>query len=129
MLLAFRVIRLGYEFLGWDYDTHCVPQQMTVAGVVGYFSPKRCTRPTVVAHSLGGYVALTLGSLSAERFTGIVICDAAVRPPEYYEGYKSTQTSHSSPKIYPKRIRPEQRFRLLPPQTCHNTFILHHIAR
>jgi len=83
----------------------------------------------VVGHSFGGLMAMRLGQLHGDRLGGIIIADSPVRPPEL-QGLGE----HKRPKMGNKRHYPDfetalARFRLMPEQTCANTFLVEHIAR
>ena len=82
----------------------------------------------IVGHSFGGYITLKSGLLYHQRLGGIVLVDSAVRPPDF----QWERDPRSSP-IKPKRIYPDYasalaRFRLMPPQSCENQYILDYIG-
>lgn len=85
----------------------------------------------VVAHSFGGMMALHACAKFADRFKGLVLVDSGVRDPEEQ---KDREKEHgperwSRAKVYPDRQIAVSRFRLQPPQTCDNQYIVDHIAR
>lgn len=83
----------------------------------------------VVGHSFGGYITLKTGLLYNDRLTGIVLVDSAVRPPDF-KWERDPRRSPIKPKrIYPSFEEAHARFRLMPPQDCHNQFILDFIGR
>ncbi len=83
--------------------------------------------PIIVAHSFGGFVTLLTGALYGERLSGTVIVDSPVNPP----GRPGGRPPHSNRphKIYPTLAAALARFRLLPPQTCDNLYLLDWVAR
>lgn len=83
----------------------------------------------LVGHSFGGFVTLKAGLLHGDQFTGVVLVDAPVRPPDY-EWERDPKYSPIKPKkIYPDLETALSRFRLVPAQPCENKFILDYIAR
>jgi pimeloyl-ACP methyl ester carboxylesterase len=83
----------------------------------------------LVGHSFGGFVTLKAGLRHGDRFSGVVLVDAPVRPPDY-EWERDPKYSPIKPKkIYPDLDTALSRFRLVPAQPCDNTFIMDYIAR
>ena len=83
--------------------------------------------PVIVAHSFGGFVTLLTGALYGERLAGTVIVDSPVNPPgRWREGPPHTNRPH---KVYPTLAAALSRFRLLPPQSCDNLYLLDWVAR
>src|SRR5271157_1595923 len=84
--------------------------------------------PVVVGHSFGGRVAMGLSRDFGDEFLGAVMVDPPFfapqnfRPPSPPRPTRARRVQHSLSAI-------EARFRLMPPQTCDNLFILDHIAR
>lgn len=83
--------------------------------------------PVIVAHSFGGFVTLLTGALYGERLAGTVIVDSPVNPPGRPGG--GPPLSNRPPKLYPTLAAALARFRLLPPQTCDNLYLLDWVAR
>ncbi len=91
------------------------------AGLFGH-----AEKPIIVAHSFGGFVAILTGAEYGDRFTGVVIVDSPVNPPDRARrGPPPVQGG----KIYPSLEAALARFRLAPPQPCENHFIMDYIAR
>lgn len=84
-------------------------------------------RVVLVAHSFGGRVALHAVNRWPERFAGLVLLDSGLRHPD--EPELDRPPMGGSSKVYPDRAAGEARFRLQPPQSCDNEFILQYIAR
>ncbi len=83
----------------------------------------------VVGHSFGGFVTLKTGLAYRDQLEGVVLVDSAVRPPDF----KWERDPRRSP-IKPKRLYASfdqalARFRLMPPQTCENDYVLEYIGR
>ncbi len=81
----------------------------------------------VVAHSFGGRMALRAFALFPDRFKGLVLVDSGVKHPD--EERPPEPERWSKPKVYPNSDVARARFRLQPPQTCDNDYIVQHIAR
>src|ERR1051326_7103313 len=85
--------------------------------------------PVLVGHSFGGRVALRTGAQAGARMGGIVLVDFPIRPPEYERERGQQRLTGRTKEIYPNLETALNRFKLLPPQPCDNTFILDYIAR
>jgi len=81
----------------------------------------------VVAHSFGGYMAVKAANLFPERFGGLILVDSGIRHPD--EPLPDRPAMGGRAKAYPDRETALARFRLQPPQSCENTYILEYIAR
>lgn len=81
----------------------------------------------IVGHSLGGQVAAYVASENKNLVTSLIMIDTFIRPPDYdpsqHEGGPLRKIKH-----YPDKITILERFRLMPAQTCHNTWFLRYIA-
>ena len=81
----------------------------------------------IVGHSLGGQVAAYVASENKNLVTSLIMIDTFIRPPDYdpsqHEGGPLRKIKH-----YPDKITMLERFRLMPEQTCHNTWFLRYIA-
>ena len=88
--------------------------------------------PVIVAHSFGGFVTMKAGADFGDRLTGIVIIDSPVNPPLRGENIQGGDRKGYRPRphnIYPSLAAALARFRLMPPQTCENLFLLDWVAR
>jgi len=81
----------------------------------------------VVAHSFGGYMAVKAANLFPERFGGLILVDSGIRLPD--EPVPDRPAMGGRAKAYPDRETALLRFRLQPPQSCENAYILEYIAR
>ncbi|MEM7004004.1 MAG: alpha/beta hydrolase [Pseudomonadota bacterium] len=84
---------------------------------------------TVVAHSFGGYQAVRAAKNFPDRFGKLILVDSGIRhpddpPPEHFAMMMGGKT-----KVYPDKEGAIARFRLQPPQSCENEYILKYIAR
>lgn len=83
--------------------------------------------PVIVGHSFGGFVTMLTGGLYGHRLAGVVIVDSPVNPPDRPGG--PPQRTAKPHNIYPTLAAALARFRLMPPQTCDNLYIVDHVAR
>ncbi len=81
----------------------------------------------LVAHSFGGYMAVKAANLFAERFGALILVDSGIRHPD--EPVPDRPHMGGRAKAYPDKQTALGRFRVQPPQTCENTYILEYIAR
>ena len=81
----------------------------------------------VVGHSFGGVMATKAANLYPERFGALILADSGLRHPD--EPIPDRPHMGGRAKAYPDKTTALQRFRLQPPQTCENTYILEYIAR
>jgi pimeloyl-ACP methyl ester carboxylesterase len=82
--------------------------------------------PFIVGHSFGGFVALNAAISRGQDLKGVAVLDSPVRP--FDKQRRSTPPSRGG-SSYASFEAALERFRLLPEQTCENTFLLDHIAR
>ena len=83
----------------------------------------------LVAHSFGGIQAIRTMAQHPGRFKGLVLVDSGVRHPDDIKERDPQIERLAKAKIYPSREVATARFRLQPPQTCDNQYIVDHIAR
>lgn len=81
----------------------------------------------VVAHSFGGIMALRTAAGYQDRFKGLVLLDSGVKHPD--DVSERDVERWARPKVYPDSEIARSRFRLQPPQTCENLYLVEHIAR
>jgi pimeloyl-ACP methyl ester carboxylesterase len=81
----------------------------------------------LIAHSFGGMMALRAVAQNPNRFKGLVLLDSGVKHPD--DESPPDVERWSKQKIYPNRDVARSRFRLQPPQTCENEYLVQHIAR
>ena len=85
------------------------------------------TRPVIVGHSFGGFMAMCYGHRYGAELQGIVFVDTPLRPTQEMEAYPTQAYTRPKP-VYPDRQTILKRFRLGPAQSCKNTYILDFIA-
>lgn len=99
-------------------------EQLAVCEHAGLF--RHAEKPIIVAHSFGGFVTILTAAEHGDRFTGVVIVDSPVNPPDRDRGGPPPVRGS---KIYPTLEAALARFRLAPSQPCENHYILDYIAR
>jgi len=83
--------------------------------------------PVIVGHSFGGFVTMLTGGLFGDRLAGVVIVDSPVNPPDRPGGPpKRAIKPHN---VYPSLAAAMARFRLMPPQTSENLYLVDWVAR
>jgi pimeloyl-ACP methyl ester carboxylesterase len=100
-------------------------EEIAVCEDAGMFVPTE--PPIVVAHSFGGFVTILTGALYGERLAGTVIVDSPVNPPER-QGQPSQRVIKPH-HIYPSMAAALARFRLMPPQTSENLYLVDWVGR
>lgn len=83
----------------------------------------------IAAHSFGGLGTLQAALSYPEHLRGIVVVDSAIFPPEFKGTNDMKGNPFKSKKVYPELEAGLARFRLVPPQTCENEYIVRYIAR
>ncbi|TQM11200.1 alpha/beta fold hydrolase [Pseudonocardia kunmingensis] len=83
--------------------------------LLGVLDAAGSTRPLVVGHSLGGRVGLLTAATHPQCMSGLVLVDAALRPPPAFLARENTRKPPVQ-RRYPTREDAMARFRLMPPQ-------------
>lgn len=102
-----------------------VREQLAVCRDAGMF--ELAEPPIIVAHSFGGFVTILTGALHGDRLAGTVIVDSPVNPPDRQGG--PPKREHRPHNVYPTQAAALARFRLMPPQSCDNLFLVDWVAR
>jgi len=102
-----------------------VREEIAVCEDAGMFVPTE--PPIVVGHSFGGFVTILAGALYGERLAGTVIVDSPVNPPDRQGGPPDRVIKPHH--IYPTLAAALARFRLMPPQTSENLYLVDWVAR
>ncbi len=85
--------------------------------------------PVLVAHSMGGFIALALASRASDRLEGVIILDSPVRKPDPEEVEGTRGASFRNPKTYPDTATAIAKFRTVPDQPSSEPWILDYVAR
>src|SRR6185295_6977267 len=83
--------------------------------------------PIIVAHSFGGFVTMLTGGLYGDRLAGVVIVDSPVNPPDRPGGPPKREIKPHN--VYSSLAAAMARFRLMPPQTSENLYLVDWVAR
>jgi pimeloyl-ACP methyl ester carboxylesterase len=86
------------------------------------------TRPTMVGHSMGGWVAVYAGVLHPDAMQSIIAIDSPLddEPPE--ESPLRPPPQGTAPKVYARREDAVARFRTVPPQESMLAYVADHVA-
>jgi pimeloyl-ACP methyl ester carboxylesterase len=87
-------------------------------------------RPTVIGHSMGGFVTVVAAARHGGRLAGAMILDSPIRAadPESEEGRRRGRNMFHAPKTYPDRATAVEHFHLVPPQPVLNPWLVEHVA-
>lgn len=87
--------------------------------------------PTVVGHSMGGFVAMVAAARHGPSLAGAIVLDSPVRrpDPETEEAQRTRGSMFGRPKTYPDLATALEHFHLVPPQPTRNPWLLDHVAR
>jgi len=95
------------------------------AAAVGLFDGPE--KPWIVAHSFASWPALQVAaSEEGERFAGLIVADNGARLPR--SGRQAAARPGWTGQGYASMIEGVSRFRLRPPQSCENDYLLEYIA-
>ncbi len=100
-------------------------EQLAVCEASGMFAVGE--PPVIVAHSFGGFITILTGAKYGDRLAGTVIVDSPVNPPD--RGGGPPERTLKPHHIYPDIATALSRFKLMPPQTCKNDYIVDWVAR
>lgn len=100
-------------------------EQLAVCEDAGMFALEE--PPVIVAHSFGGFVTMLTGALYGHRLYGTVIVDSPVNPPGRPGGPPERKIKPHN--VYHTLEAALARFRLMPPQTSENLYLLDWVAR
>lgn len=85
--------------------------------------------PFVIGHSFGGFMSMKFASAFGDELGGAVIVDSPIRSPEEEAQRPMSPPRWTNKKVYASFEAALARFRLMPPQSCDNDFIVEYIAR
>ncbi len=126
----YRVAALDLSGMGdSDHREHYAPELfaeevVTVARDAGFGR-----EAIVVGHSFGGFVTIQTALHHGDELTGVVLVDSPVRPPDYAWERDPKRSPIRRKRVYEDFDSALGRFRLMPPQDCHNAFVLDYIGR
>lgn len=84
--------------------------------------------PVVIGHSMGGWVALNVAALHADRVAGAIAIDSPIRDRSPEEEAAAEQRAFGPLKIYPSKQDALGRFRTIPEQDEVLPYVMAHIG-
>ncbi len=124
-VLAMNLTGMGDSDYRYVYDSTTY-----AAEIVAVCEHAGLTGPVdVVAHSFGGAMAVKAAGLYPDRIRALVLVDSGIRDPDDPPPEHLAMMMGARAKVYPDRATAIGRFRLQPPQPCHNAYVLEYIAR
>lgn len=90
--------------------------------------PGMPAKPTLIGHSMGGWVVLNCGVRHAEQIGGVVVLDSPVREPTPEQKEALAKRAFGPLKVYPDKATAVARFRAVPEQEHSLPYVLRHIA-
>ena len=125
---AYQTVALDLSGMGDSDHRDEYSADLYAAEILGVADKTKLPENTiVVAHSFGGIMGLRTLAKHANRFKGLILLDSGVKHPD--DDKPRDPERWSKPKVYPDIEVAKSRFRLQPPQTCDNDYIVQHIAR
>ena len=113
-------------------DTTRIHEMVAVAEETGLTSDSR--PPFIATHSYGSSVGIGAVTQNPTIFGGIVVCDFMMLRPSIMRDYMGARQERGMPsggkpnKVYPDLETALGRYRLAPPQSCDNDYLLHYMA-
>jgi len=100
-------------------------EQIAVMADAGFFEADE--PPMLLGHSFGGFAAVVAAAELGDRLGGLVVADTPLAPREHHPGPPDRKARAHN--VYPTLEQALARFRLAPPQSCENLYIVDWIAR
>jgi pimeloyl-ACP methyl ester carboxylesterase len=126
-LHSHRVVALDLTGHGDSSRRDAYDMKLWAREVVAVAEAEELDRPVVLGHSLGGWVALTVGVESPDAVAAVAVIDSPIdRQPPEDERLRDRKRPHRS---YPTAEEAMARFRTIPTQDVLLPYVLEHIAR
>ncbi len=126
-LHSHRVVALDLTGHGDSGRRDAYDMKLWAREVVAVAEAEELDRPVVLGHSLGGWVALTVGVESPEAVAAVAVIDSPIdRQPPEDERLRDRQRPH---RPYPTAEEAMAHFRTIPAQDVLLPYVLEHIAR
>ena len=111
----------------YDFPTYAA-EALAGAEAAGLYDGGQ--KPIYVGHSFGGANVFYSATRHPERMRAAILVDTGFGgPPPAEEGFRAPETRPKQNRVYPTLAEALARFRLMPPQSCRNTYIADFIAR
>jgi pimeloyl-ACP methyl ester carboxylesterase len=126
-LTGYRVVAVDLSGHGDSGRREVYDGQLWAQEVVAAARAERLDRPIVVGHSMGGWVAVTVGADLPDEVGGVAVIDSPLndQPPDE-ERLRERRRPH---RVYPTVEEAVGRFRTLPPQDVLLPYVREHVAR
>lgn len=85
--------------------------------------------PLIVAHSMGGWAAFTVGAEYPDRTAGVVIIDTPIRRVAPEEAAAQQRTAFGPLRVYGSEREALEHFRTVPDQPTSLPYLIEHVAR
>ena len=127
LLTGHRVVALDLTGHGASDRRTAYDPLLWAREVVAVAAAEDLHRPVVIGHSMGGWVAVTVGVEHPADVSGVVVIDSPLndQPPDE-ERLRERRRPH---RVYPTVEEAAARFRTLPPQEVLLPFVREHVAR
>ena len=126
-LHSHRVVALDLTGHGDSGRRDAYDMKVWAREVVAVAEAEELDRPVVLGHSLGGWVALTVGVESPDAVAAVAVIDSPIdRQPPEDERLRDRKQPH---RPYPTAEEAMARFRTIPVQEVLLPYVLEHIAR
>jgi len=126
-LHSHRVVALDLTGHGDSGRRDAYDMKLWAREVVAVTEAEELDRPVVLGHSLGGWVALTVGVESPDAVAAVAVIDSPIdRQPPEDERLRDRKRPH---RTYPTAEEAMARFRTIPTQDVLLPYVLEHIAR
>ena len=127
LLTGHRVVALDLTGHGASDRRAAYDPLLWAREVVAVAAAEDLRRPVVIGHSMGGWVAVTVGVEHPADVSGVVVIDSPLndQPPDE-ERLRERRRPH---RVYPTVEEAAARFRTLPPQEVLLPFVREHVAR
>ncbi|QUD86786.1 alpha/beta fold hydrolase [Phenylobacterium montanum] len=111
----------------YDFETYA-DEMFEGAKAAGLYDDGQ--KPIYVGHSFGGAQVFYSATRHADRMRAAILVDTGFGgPPPAEEGFRAPETRPKQNRAYATLPEALARFRLMPPQSCRNTYIADFIAR
>ena len=117
----------GHGVSQWAPSGHGYTFDDYVSDVAGVIDALGWTRPLVVGHSLGGYLAAQLAADHPDRAGAVVIADVLTGFSDEMAARAARQAERPGPE-FASPAEAGARFRLAPPETTAPADVLHHLG-
>jgi pimeloyl-ACP methyl ester carboxylesterase len=127
LLTSHRVVALDLTGHGDSGRREVYDMHQWAREVVAVAAAERLARPVVVGHSMGGWVAVTVGVEHGGAAAAVAYIDSPLndQPPE-----EARLAERRRPRrVYPTEAEALERFRTLPPQDVVLPYVREHVAR